>query len=433
MIFVLTLFLVVGGIVAVTSNPDTFSPAKFFLLFFFLFHLGAVIEPPSIATLALISVPLFLILLLCFVEAIQTQYTPAPVELVRLPWGGKPDYAIPVFIWIITIPSVFAQFYMIVQFGGIDGYVTSIGTRVVDWSGFGWARVLIALSSPLNVAFLAIGLARKRSTLWWTLFCVHLAFVLAVGFLSGSRSGLLNVLALLACVYHYLRRPIHVAFAAGLVLLLVGLSSLLGVARNNFKLQDGEVTTGLQSTTESFSFNSFYYGIEPLELITAMPQLVLANGMTFISLFTNAIPRSFYPEKPETGGIFFTKNYAGDAWEGYSNLTPTFLGEWIINFGYLVGILGFFLTYGGMIYFVLHRYISLLRNPLRERNEIFALDVAIYIHILWTFVGLMIGELTSVVLGLVLNILVPLFLLRLWLVWREKARAPLPKADPRLT
>ena len=430
MILVLSLVVLIAGIVAVTSNADTFSPAKFFLIFYVLFHIGAVVEPPRTEVLLLAGIPLFLILIFCFAEGARTQYLPKPSQMVRpAPDGGR-DYSVPIIIWAVSAPSVFAQFYMIAEMGGIEGYVQSINTRVVDWSGFGWARVLINLISTLSVAMFAIGLTKRRDKIWWSMFVLHLAFVLFTGLLSGSRSGLLNVLALMACVYHYVRRPISVPVAATFVVSLVGIASLFGVARNGFKLQNGELSTGFQSTSESFSFNSFFYGIDPLELIVSMPQLVLAKGTTFLSLLTNAIPRAIYPEKPDTGGVFFTKNYAGDAWEGFSNLTPTFLGEWIINFGFFAGILGFFLSYGSIMLLTMRRYVALLRNADRKRDETFGVDVAIYIHILWVSVALMIGEITNVVLGLVLNVLVPLAVVRWWIARRailsRTAGGPVP-------
>lgn len=423
MIIVLVLVVLIAGIVAVTSNRDAFSPGKFFLAFYVLFHAGALFEPPSDNVLGLTLMPLLLVVILVIAEAVKSQYRPFPALRADREYNAiaAADRFPTVLIWALTIPSLAAQWIAIQQFGGLEGYVSSINTRVVDWSGLGWARVMIASASALNVALFAIGLIGNRSRRWWTSYAVHLAIVLVFGLLSGSRSGLLNILALLACTYHYMRKPVSMPAAGGLVVFLVTTASLLGIARNGFKLDGGQVTTGLANTTESFSFNSFTYGIDPLVLITSTPTLTLAKGSTFLSLVTNAIPRALYPEKPDTGGVFFTKNYAGDAWEGLSNLTPTFLGEWIINFGYFAGILAFTVVYGGMMWFVLSRYLTLLRTPARRKDQLFAIDLAIYLHVLWALVGLMVGELTSVILGLALNSLAPLTVIRILMARREQA------------
>lgn len=430
MLFVIAVLFVFGGSIAVTSNSDTFSPAKFFVAFYLLFHVGAYFDPPSQQALMLAALPLVLAVVFVFYEATRVQYLPSAASLVRKPLPDRGSYVVPLAIWVLSLPSLFAQMVMIDEFGGVSGYIASINTRVVDWSGLGWARVLIGMLSAVNVAFFAIGVSRRRSTVWWALYGAHFVMVLALGLLSGSRSGALNVVALLIFALHYIRRPVAMPAAASASAALIGFASLLGVARNGFKLEDGELTTGFQNSTEAFSFNSFSYGIEPLRVITETYSMVLAHGSTFVSLLTNAVPRSIYPQKPDTGGVFFTKNYVGDAWEGYSNLTPTFLGEWIINFDYLAGIIGFFISMGGIMLLLDRAYCRLLRNPRRHRDEVFAVDVVIYLHVLWSAVGLVVGELTNVVLGLVLNSLLPLFVIRFWMVARRRNEAP-AAAPPR--
>ncbi|KRA83192.1 O-antigen polymerase [Altererythrobacter sp. Root672] len=423
MLALIALFLLIGGIIAVTSNSDTFSPAKFLLAFYVIFHVGAVYDPPQPIVLGLIAIPLALGLLLVVNEAVATQYKPATTELIKPVRGAaRTDYTVPLVLWLMTMPALLSQLYMIRELGGLDGYIASVNTRVADWSGFGWARVLILTTTPLNVAFFAVGLLKKRDVIWWGIFALHFAFVLLIGLLSGSRSGLLNIFALLLLCFHYQRRNVRLLPAFLMVLALVGASSVLGVARSGFKLNNGELTTGYATSAESFSFNSFFYGIEPLSLIAAMPKLDLAHGSTFLSLLTNSIPRSIYPDKPDTGGVFLTKHYAGNAWEGYSNLTPTFLGEWIINFGWVVGIIGFFLSYGLLLHSMGRWYVRLLRNPDRPRDLKFALDLAIYVHVLWMTVGLMPGELTNVVLGHVLTQLLPLLALRFVLLYVERQK-----------
>jgi len=416
MLLIIAILLFIGGAIAATSNSDTFSPTKFFLTFYLLFHIGAFFDPPETLVIGLMAVPLFLAVLMALNEASQTQYLVPAQKTLSPPLPRSRDYLSVFVLWALSTPSIFAQYYMVIEFGGIEAYVSSIETRVRDWSGYGSARALIGLMSALNVAYFAIGLIRRRATTWWLLFGLHLALTFLFGLGSGSRGGMLNVFALLAITFHYLRRPVGMPLAAGLVVVLIGAASLFGVARSNLSIENGRLTTGLATSTETFSLNSFYYGVEPLEYIVSMPQLVLAKGSTFLSFFTNAIPREIYPEKPDTGGVFFTVNYAGDAWQGLSNLTPTFLGEWIINFGYLGGIVGFFVSYGLLFNGLIRWYSRLLRNPDRVRNRLFAVDLVIYLHAIWTSVALIVGEFTNIALGFVLTQLIPLLTLRIVLM-----------------
>ncbi len=416
MLLIIAILMFIGGAIAVTSNSDTFSPAKFFLAFYLLFHVGAFFDPPTNIVVGLIAVPLFLAVLMALNEASQTQYLPTAREAIAptLPKSG--DYRSVIVLWALSVPSIFAQYYMINEFGGIEAYVGSIETRVRDWSGYGWARTLIGLMSTLNVAYFAIGLVRRRANLWWVLFALHFAVTFFLGLGTGSRGGMLNILALLAITFHYLKRPISLPAASALVVLLVGAASLFGVARSRLRIENGQLTTGLATSTETFSLNSFFYGVEPLDYITRAPQLVLAEGSTFLSFFTNAIPRELYPDKPDTGGVFFTVNYAGNMWQGLSNLTPTFLGEWIINFGYLAGISGFFIAYGLLFNGLIRWYSRLVRDPDRVRDRLFAVDLVIYLHAVWASVALMVGEFTNIALGFVLTQLIPLLAVRTALV-----------------
>lgn len=409
MLLVIAMFVVISGIIAVTSNSDTFSPAKFLLVFYCLFHVGALLDPPDMLVLALMMAPLSLIFVIAFTEASLVQFKP-----LSMPSVAKQEAVVGLAaaVWLCSAPAVLSQFVMIYQFGGLEGYFDSLARRVEDWSGFGWARVLIGTLNVLNVAYFAIGLRAKRSVAWWALFAAHFAIVMVIGLLSGSRSGLLNIFALLLITFHYLRRPVRIAPAAGMVVALSLMASLLGTAREGFKVSGGEVTTGLSNASQSFSFAAFSYGVDPLKLIADAPNLILAKGSTFLSLVTNSIPRSIYPEKPDTGGVFLTKYYAGDEWMGLSNLTPSFLGEWIINFGWLGGVVGFFISYGIICIFVLRWYVRLLRDQSRPRDLVFTVDVVLYVHVLWMIVGLMPGELTNVVLGFLLTQLLPLLSLR---------------------
>ena len=314
---------------------------------------------------------------------------------------------------------------MIWHFGGIEGYFRSISLRVVEWAGFGWARTLIAIYVPINIVYFGIGLRQRRSGKWWTLYGIHFAIVISMGLLSGSRSILLNVCLIQLLSYHYIRTQVKAQYALFLAGTLVVASMTLAVARNIVKLEGGSFTTGSSNTQSASSVSSsvasFSYGIAPLEIIANTEYPVLANGSTFFSLFTNAIPRDIWPNKPESGGVFFTKNYVGDIWRGYSNLTPTFLGEWIINFGWDIGIVGFFLSFGFFLLRLNASYKKLVQRLETDKSDVGAIDVIIYIAITLGIFGLLVGETTNVLLSLVTTQLIPLWGIR-WFIALRSAR-----------
>lgn len=72
----------------------------------------------------------------------------------------------------------------------------------------------------------------------------------------------------------------------------------------------------------------------------------MQHGKTYLTVFTNFIPRYIYPDKPDTGGISFTKIYTGNKYRGLSNLATDSITEGIVNFGLVMGeASGLFLHY----------------------------------------------------------------------------------------
>jgi hypothetical protein len=227
------------------------------------------------------------------------------------------------------------------------------------------------------------------------------------GLLLGSRGSLLSVLALQMFLYHYLRKRVTIAWAVSVGGALVLVAVIIGVARQGVKFDDGTLTTGLDTHESVVSDSTFNYGVLPLKLLVDADHLALANGTTFLSVLTNPVPRDWWPEKPDSGGVFFTKAYTGDAWDGASNLTPTFLGEGIINFGWFAGTMVYFLVNSMLVLFVTELYRRTLIRLRRQLSATVALDVLIYVFLMWSVIALMVGEVTNVVVNLIATQMIP--------------------------
>lgn len=417
MIFIVAILFVLAAIFAVISNPDMLSPAKFYLLFFLVFHAGALFSPTSIATGMLILVVLCVGILTVALEIAGAQRGTTTFTVPPSAGATKRDYT--ALLWALSMVPLATQFYMIQYFGGFEGYVRSISLRVVEWAGFGWARTLIALFIPINMAYFAIGLRQRRPWSWWAFYGVHFLLLVGMGLLAGSRSILLNVFIVQLVLWNYLHSRVRGQTAGLLAIVLILAAMTLGVFRNIVRFENGTFSTTSATTQREASFASFYYGVDPLEIIVNTEHPPLAGGSTFLSLVTNVIPRTLWPDKPDTGGVFFTKNYVGDIWLGFSNLTPTFLGEWIINFGWAIGIIGYFLCYGTIFLIVNRSYRRIRDRSWGPSSDLFAIDVLIYTWTMLAFVGLMVGELTNVVISLVTTQLLPLWCIR-WYVKRRQ-------------
>lgn len=415
MIFIITCIFLLAAMMTMAMNSDVFSPAKLFLLFFLMFHGGIFFVETATLTKALILCILLAGSSLILMEGLR----PRNDEMVRLIRSRRqhriaqtgPDFSL--VFWAMSIPSVLAQLYMINEFGGLVGYFNSLGMRVMEWSGYGWARVLINLMTPINVVFFAVGLTRSRSTNWWLSYGMHFVLVLLVGALSGSRSSLLAVFAFQLISYHYLRGPVSSRVASALAGGLVFSAMVLGVVRQGIRWDAGGLSLSEASAAERFSFATFYYGVDPLDMIVTNMQMPLAYGSTFLSLFTNWIPRATWPDKPDTGGVFFTKNYAANQWDGFSNLTPTFLGEWVINFGWAAGVIGFALSLSIILAILNRLYRNYLAQAISRSSQLAAVDVVIFIHVVWNAMALIPGEVTNVAMNFLLFQLLPLLAIRL--------------------
>ena len=429
MIYITFVFLVIAGIVAVSSNPDVFSPAKIYLFMFAVFHSGALFTDLNLLAGIMIFVVLSVGFLIAFAEGQMVQSMPP----MRKRWrftdpGNTPDFT--KAIWLFSVPSLLAQLFMIQQFGGITGYVDSVSTRVLDWAGYGWARTLINLFTPFNLVYFALGLQTRRDRRWWVLYTLHFLIVLLLGALSGSRSGVLTVFAIQLMIFHYLRTPVKGQAAGALAASLLVGSFVLGVLRNGVKFEDGGIVFGTFSTQSQSSLTSFNSGVEAIRVISEAPFMPLAHGSTFFSILTNAIPRAFWPDKPDPGGVFFTKSYTGDAWLGYSNLSPTFLGEFLINFGWAGGVAGFALVYPLILLGVVRKYRARRMALQQMLTPVMAIDTVLYLSLAWTMIALMVGEATNVIVNFVFSQLIPIAMVRGYVAWVERHRAP--DAVPRL-
>src|SRR5207247_1379491 len=141
---------------------------------------------------------------------------------------------------------------------------------------------------------------------------------------------------LMAMVHHYLvkRASLRWLVVVGASALIV--ASILGVAREGVAIGDEGLVTGLSESKEAESSLSFAwatYGTMPLELVLEAPYVNLHYGFTYLTWITNAIPRAFWPDKPDSGGVVLTKEYTGDSWGGSSHLSTGLLPEAVITFG----------------------------------------------------------------------------------------------------
>jgi hypothetical protein len=400
---------VLSSIVALASNPDLFSPAKFYLFTFALFFGAAFIGdvPPGLACLCLLVLSFGS--LAAFVERDPRRSS----SVAALSPAGPGERKAVVAVWTLSAVPVAAFAYLVVEAGGIGAFVAGAGMRTAQWRGLGWAVTLMMGIAAINLAYFAVGLLRPRAIRWWLGFALHGLLTLGIVGASGSRSAVMGHLPILLMLFNYLHRRLTVPAVTFTAASLVVATLVLGTIREQINVI---VSDGPGEVAEAWSpkLDSFSYGTQPLQRILDADPRPLAHGSTFLSLFTNAVPRTWWPGKPDSGGIFLTKQYFDDAWEGGSNVTPTLLGEWIINFDFPLGIVGFVIAQALLLRFLSDRYSRMCRRLEGPRTVDTALGTALYVCLLWAVVGLMVGEVTNVLLLFVFTRVAPIVVIRLW-------------------
>lgn len=249
-------------------------------------------------------------------------------------------------IWVLTIPSLIANFYMVFHFGGSEAYISSIDLRVTQWSGLGFWLLLISFSKTLNLIYFCIGLISGKRILsaWWMGFYLHLTLTLTLNLLSGGRGRFLGVFVAMVIAFHYLKRPIKLSTALVFGSTILFIAMIMGVARTGLTLDEDGLRTGYSHTSEAIlETNMFSYGLWPLEILYNDSPDTYQMGSTYLAGLTNLIPRQLWSDKPKSGGVVLTEFQRGKDYIGTSHITPGAIGEGIINFGTFAGIvIGFF-------------------------------------------------------------------------------------------
>lgn len=399
-------------LISFKKNKDLFSPSKIFLITFLIFYLHSFLFKQSFAISSLI----ILVLLtnsICILKEKNYIFHVKPniiniIDLNKIIFG----------IWFLSVPSIFSFLYLVKISGGLDQFMAGYGNRLLDWKGHGIAVILMSWVYVLNLLYFSIILLSRSRKIFWYYIC-HFILSSVFGLASGSRSTILFLFLNQLIIFHYLKKPVKPikCFALTLGLVLAGL--LLGTVREKgFSTTLDSLKTG-DNFSEILNTASFSYGIKPLEVILSADSPNIACGMTFISGFTNFIPRKIWPSKLETGGVYLTKEYLDDEWDGASYMTPTFLGEWILNFGLTSGIIGFIFSSTTISLFLAKIYKSLKHQLSALKNINLVIHLNLYIATVISLTGLQIGEFTNTITNLFFAKILPIILLKNLIMYKK--------------
>lgn len=383
-------------------NHDPFSPIKIYLIYSVFFYLGIYTQKVHWATI----VVYFLLLLtigICIAFEPRSDNTDRSEPVRTL--NATKLYKI---IWLLSVPGILVKLYFIYEAGGVLAYIFNLSFRVKDWAGKGHLVIWFYILPVLNLSYFCVVITDSEKK-WRTrvLFACHFLIFLAIGLLTGSRSYIAIALLGMVVVYSFLTKRVRVKWMVLSGIGLIVLAGLIGAMRNNF---GNDLEFSAMTNEQKFETAQTSYGIIPLEIIFDSQEKSLFYGSTYFSLLTNLIPRGIFPEKPDTGGIAFTKMYADDQWGGLSNLATGAVTEGVMNFGMFFGILFGVLLNSLFLYFGCKIYGKLLKC--KKDNTLTIFRVAAYFYVVLAAARFSFSEFTDIFQTLFLYALIPLALLR---------------------
>jgi len=312
------------------------------------------------------------------------------------------------FFWLLSIPALLAQVWMIQLFGGIEGYINVLAMRVVEFRGLGWLTSIIKTFSVINLVYFSYLVTRsRRKRRDVAIYMLHFGLFLFMGLLTGSRGSLLVNPVLMLLIYHHSVQRISLRWLSAFALSAVLLASVLELARQGVSFGEGGLVTGLSAERQDdrkMSFRWAQYGTIPLNLVLDENNASKQYGFTYLTVITNFVPRVIWPTKPDTGGIVLTKEYTDNAWGGSSNLSTGIFPEAIINFGQplgvIVGTLQFCALVGGLLLY----YVRFRRRKLVNNRYQFVYSVR-FAYISWAAMALIVGEFTNTMITLLIQLI----------------------------
>ena len=398
MIVVSLLFLLLCGVVfSLATNKDVFSPGKFYHLFLCVYFIDIFVSPHNSYVYVTYAGYILLGFVISMLERLQLGRQHGPT-LVAGPKFRIPNSAI-VVLWILSVVPLIAQLYVIHLSGGLDTFDTVFAHRVKEWQGLGHIRIWIKLLPLINLAYYAIGLLSSRSLSWWLLYTLHLGLFILVAAPTGSRGLLLYQAVYMAMLYHYLRRNLRVATAGVLCCALLLTACFLGSFRQKIVGNLHDPLAVVNASLESLNFNSFEYGVIPLDIIFEDEFADYRYGTTFVSALTNFVPRRLWPSKFESGGVVLTRFAHGQAYIGTSHYSTGLLAESILNFGYGIGIAlaaGMFIVIGSLN---VRLYSYWLRCAPEQKCSRFLFILLVYPLLVQVTGSLLYGEFTNIIFG----------------------------------
>ncbi|MDH5325937.1 MAG: oligosaccharide repeat unit polymerase [Gammaproteobacteria bacterium] len=278
--------------------------------------------------------------------------------------------------------------------------------------------VNFTIVSGILAFFLFMNSRKNLSRVNNILVIAVLLFGLGTVLFRGSRFVYLFLYSFLMLYYLYdriyikrkvikLSGAVTIVFALFIVIIVANVTKTFAVL--GWKTSEVEVDAiQVAALSRMLSFE-FVDAFDNLTLIVAHYEKTgeYINGMSLLTPIVNVIPRSIWNDKPAAFGTMFVEKVYGGI-PGLS-LAPSLTGELIANYGFVALIVGF-LVFGFLCKFLDHLYVINQGDP-----------SYMVVHIPLLYLMLMENRGDFFLNTAVLYIILPLFLIKRYIVTRRRA------------
>lgn len=259
-------------------------------------------------------------------------------------------------ILALTLIALTGWFTLFAQFGGTVNFLMSgmIDQRVALFRGRGYLLILysfLLLSNAMFFAFIVFERHRIRKRWFlYTGFALHTILLWFTCIPLGQRGGIISPMIFWILIGTVRKRRFNRKIVVVVAVSIIFLINLLGVLRNDKVFTMSNVGSFSDVLSRGYGFaerlNSY------VQVYEGTPDyLDYQWGKTYLTVFTQFVPRKLWPDKWDCAGVLITKNIIADAeYSRRSNMQPTMFGEAFLNFSYfgflLVPIIiGWFIGY----------------------------------------------------------------------------------------
>jgi oligosaccharide repeat unit polymerase len=306
--------------------------------------------------------------------------------------------------WILSIPAIISQLYLINMFGGFLEYTIAAKNGTKEFWGLGPIKTIINTIYPVATFYYVYILIAKTNTAQKIIFLIYFSIVLTVSLLLLSRGTIVGQILTMAIIYHIIKSKISfvkILILISSILLFVG---IYGVVRESFKIDADGIDLGLKTQNNFIKTEWTEFGVFPLKKVLANVNIEPSYGMTYLTIVTNFVPRKIWPEKPDPGGVVFTRDYAPGLYDEYNHYTTGIFPEAIINFGIIGGLIFGFIQLSTLMLALSYAHLKYFRKKFIIDNQKKIFHLLVYVYCLQTIPFMITGEFTNLLYILIVKV-----------------------------